>query len=65
MFQPFTAPPKGALVFEQHVHRYPKPISGSQRLSIWYRGLFWETLEPVSASRDDQLLCHRTPCLIL
>ncbi|BGP57747.1 hypothetical protein JCM8202_002400 [Rhodotorula sphaerocarpa] len=46
MFQPFTVPPKGALVFEQHVHRYPKPISGSQRLSIWYRGLFWETLEP-------------------
>ncbi|GAA5984819.1 hypothetical protein JCM10908_003519 [Rhodotorula pacifica] len=43
---PYTVPPRGALVFQQHVHRYPKPIEPSQKLRIWYRGVFWETLEP-------------------
>lgn len=45
---PYTTPPPGALVFKQHVHRYPKPMEPSQKFRLWYRGLFWETLEPVS-----------------
>lgn len=45
---PYTVPPRGALVFQQHVHRIPKPMRPSQKFRIWYRGIFWETLEPVS-----------------
>ncbi|POY75896.1 hypothetical protein BMF94_0979 [Rhodotorula taiwanensis] len=45
-FHPYTIPPKGALVFQQHVHRYPKPMRRSQKVKLWYRGVFWETLEP-------------------
>lgn len=45
---PYTVPPRGALVFQQHVHRILKPMRPSQKFRIWYRGIFWETLEPVS-----------------
>jgi hypothetical protein len=45
---PYTVPPRGALVFQQHVHRIPKPMRPSQKFKLWYRGIFWETLEPVS-----------------
>ncbi|KWU44550.1 hypothetical protein RHOSPDRAFT_33877 [Rhodotorula sp. JG-1b] len=43
---PYTVPPRGALVFQQHVHRIPKPMRPSQKFKLWYRGIFWETLEP-------------------
>ncbi|GAA5863125.1 hypothetical protein JCM3774_001429 [Rhodotorula dairenensis] len=43
---PYTTPPPGALVFRQHVHRYPKPMEPSKKFRLWYRGMFWETLEP-------------------
>lgn len=44
---PFTLPPPNALVFKQHVHRYPEPVGLVERTRIWYMGVFWEVLEPV------------------
>ncbi|BGP10748.1 hypothetical protein JCM10049v2_006640 [Rhodotorula toruloides] len=43
---PFTLPPPNALVFKQHVHRYPEPVGLVERTRIWYMGVFWEVLEP-------------------